>query len=132
MSFLDWSANGTIADEALWISAIGGILGTLLTIRFRQGKISSKIQRIDDTLNHVDEVEAATGPTLGQRVAKIDRHVDRLDEKIDGLHEDVRSLSRSMLAHITDEGNRVERLAVRVDQLDRRAEAARETRTSNS
>jgi len=126
MSILDWSANGTIADEALWISAMGGILGTLLTIRFRQGKISNRIQRIDDTLNHVDEVESPSGPTLGQRVAKIDRHVDRLDEKIDGLHEDVRSLSRSMIAHITDEGNRVKRLAVRVDQLDRRAEAYRD------
>ena len=105
---------------------MGGILATVLTIRFRQGKISSNIQRIDETLNHVDEVEASSGPTLGQRVAKIDRHVDRLDEKIDGLHEDVRSLSRSMIAHITDESNRVERLAVRVDQLDRRAEASRD------
>lgn len=123
MSYLDWTGNGTIADEALWISAMGGILATVLTIRFRQGKISSKIQRIDDTLNHVDEVEAPSGPTLGQRVAKIDRHVDRLDEKIDGLHEDVRSLSRSMLAHITDEGRRMERLEVQVSDISKTVEA---------
>ena len=123
MSFLDWSANGTIADEALWLSAAGGILATLLTIRFRQGKISTKIQRIDDTLNHVGEPESEGGPTLGQRVAKIDRHVDRLDKKIDGLHDDVRSLSRSMLAHITDEGRRMERLEVQVSDITKTVEA---------
>ena len=123
MSYLDWTGNGTIADEALWISAMGGILATVLTIRFRQGKISSKIQRIDDTLNHVDEVEAPSGPTLGQRVAKIDRHVEQLDTKIDGLHEDVRSLSRSMLAHITDEGRRMERLEVQVSDISKTVEA---------
>jgi archaellum component FlaC len=123
MSFLDWSANGTIADEALWISAAGGILGTLLTIRFRQGKISTKIQRIDDNLNHVGEPESESGPTLGQRVAKIDRHVDRLEQKIDGLHQDVRSLSRSMLDHITDEGRRMERLEVQVSDISKSVEA---------
>jgi archaellum component FlaC len=123
MSFLDWTANGTIADEALWISAMGGILATVLTIRFRQGKISSNIQRIDDTLNHVGEPEPDSGPTLGQRVAKIDRHVDQLDQKIDGLHEDVRSLSRSMLAHITDEGRRMERLEVQVSDISKTVEA---------
>ena len=123
MNFLDWSANGTIADEALWLSAMGGILGTLLTIRFRQGKISNRIQRIDDTLNHVGEAEPASGPTLGQRVAKIDRHVEQLDTKIDGLHEDVRSLSRSMIAHITDEGRRMERLEVQVSDISKTVEA---------
>ena len=123
MNFLDWSANGTIADEALWLSATGGVLGTLLTIRFRQGKISNRIQRIDDTLNHVGEPEPDSGPTLGQRVAKIDRHVDQLDQKIDGLHEDVRSLSRSMLAHITDEGRRMERLEVQVSDISKTVEA---------
>ena len=123
MSFLDWSANGTVADEALWISAMGGILATVLTIRFRQGKISTKIQRIDDTLNHVGEPEPESGPTLGQRVAKIDRHVDRLEQKIDGLHQDVRSLSRSMLDHITDEGRRIERLEVQVSDISKSVEA---------
>ena len=123
MNFLDWSGNGTIADEALWLSATGGVLATLFTIRFRQGKISTDIQRIDDTLNHVGEPEAASGPTLGQRVAKIDRHVEQLDTKIDGLHEDVRSLSRSMLAHITDEGRRMERLEVQVSDISKTVEA---------
>jgi predicted transcriptional regulator len=117
MSLLDWSSNGTIADEAMWI-------GTFLTFATAMvasnRRVERKVTRIDSTLNGVNEPEPDDGPTLGQRVAKIDRRVDRLDHKMDDMATALRELTHRMLDHINDEARRASRLEERVAQLDRR------------
>lgn len=117
MSLLDWSGNSTIADEAMWI-------GTFLTFATAMvasnRRVERKVTRIDSTLNGINEPEPDDGPTLGQRVAKIDGRVDRLDRKMDDIAAALRDLTHRMLDHINDESRRTSRLEERVAQLDRR------------
>lgn len=77
------------------------------------------VEGITSTLNHLDQ-PIGQHPTVGQMIGRIDSRVDRVETKIDGLHDDVRSLSNAMLAHITDEAHRTQRLEEKVQQLDRR------------
>jgi hypothetical protein len=77
------------------------------------------VEGITSNLNHLDE-PLGQHPTIGQMIGRIDARVDRVETKIDGLHNDVRSLSNAMLAHITDEAHRTQLLEEKVQQLDRR------------
>jgi uncharacterized protein YoxC len=120
MGLLDWTSNGTLADEALLITAIAGFIGTLTGIWFQARRTKKTVERIDSNLNHLDEPVSTAGPTLGQRIKKIDERVDGLEHKIDGLHTDVRALSNAMLSHITDESQRSLFLEQKVRELDRR------------
>lgn len=122
--WLDISHNHTLADEAMLIGTIltfiAGVFGTLAKIRSSQKHIAIRVDRIDSTLNHVNEPEPAEGPTIGQRVAKIDARVDRLDHKLDRIGDNLSDLTGRMMDHIRDEQRRTERLEDKVQQLDRR------------
>jgi len=107
MNALDWSGNGNLADEALVITAIVGAIGTLARIRIGQKRIASQVESIDSNLNHVGEAEGADGPTIGQRVAKID---DRLDDKVDRIAVGLSDLTARMMDHIADETKRADRV----------------------
>lgn len=120
MSALDWSGNGSLADEAIWIGSILTFLGTLMTVAVRQGRIGQQVSRIDNTLNHVDEPEPDTGPTFGQRVARIENRTDRIDKKLDAITANLQHLSFQMMEHITDETRRTDKLEEWVRQLDPR------------
>lgn len=120
MSAIDWSNNGTLADEAIWIGSILTFASTLLTVAVRQGRIGRQVERIDSTLNHVGEPEPSSGPTLGQRVARIEDRVDRIDRKLDGIGGSLQDLSLRMIQHISEESDRTTRLEQTVRQLDRR------------
>lgn len=76
------------------------------------------VEGITSSLNHLDE-PLGQHPTIGQMIGRIDARVDRVETKIDGLHDDVRSLSNAMLAHITDEGHRTHTLEEKVHRLER-------------
>jgi len=121
MNALDWSGNGNLADEALVITAIVGAIGTLARIRIGQKRIASQVESIDSNLNHVGEAEGADGPTIGQRVAKIDDRLDRvetnlnhrsdrLDDKVDRIAVGLSDLTARMMDHIADETKRADRV----------------------
>lgn len=123
---IDLSGNGNLADEAALLTGcaavIGAMTGTLVAIIRKDAKrTTAKIDEVVDTLNRVDE-ECAPGqtPSVGQRMVRIEREVEGIHGKIDGLHDDVRSLSKAMLSHITEEARRTSDLEDRVRQLDRR------------
>jgi predicted trehalose synthase len=120
MSVIDWSNNGTLADEAIWLGSVLTFLGTLVTVVIRQGKIGQTVTRIDSTLNHVGEPAPAEGPTLGQRVARIEERTDRMDTKLDKIANGLQDLSLRMIEHISDEARRTTFLESKVQQLDRR------------
>lgn len=120
MGILDWSGNGTVADEALLITAAVGGIATLSSLWFQSRRTKKTIERIDSTLNHVDEPVGDDGPTVAQRVKAIGTRVDKLDTKIDRLHQDVQHLSNAMLDHISDESRRNLILEQKVRELDRR------------
>lgn len=110
MNALDWSGNGSLADEALWIGSILTFLGTLATITVRQTRIAKQVDNIDSNLNHVGEPEPDAGPTLGQRVARIEERTDRMDVKLDRIGSNLQELSIHMMAHIADESRRMDRI----------------------
>lgn len=110
MNALDWSGNGSLADEAVWLGAVLTFAGTLATIRFGQKRIARQVDNIDSNLNHVGEPEPDAGPTLGQRVARIEDRTDRMDVKLDRIGSDLQTLSIHMMAHIADEGRRMDRI----------------------
>ena len=120
MGILDWTSNGTLADEALLITATAGFVGTLTGIWFQARRTKKTVDRIDSNLNHLDEPVSEDGPTLGQRITMIGTRVDRLENKIDVLHVDVQHLSNAMLDHISDESRRNLMLEQKVRELDRR------------
>jgi hypothetical protein len=120
MSALDWSANGTLADEALLIGTVLTFVSSILTVVIRQGRIAKQVNNIDSNLNHVGEPVATSGPTLGQRVARIESRTDRIDQKIDRIGDSLQDLSLRMIEHISDEADRTARLERTVRQLDRR------------
>jgi len=120
MSGLDWSANGTLADEAIYLGTILTFVSSILTVMVRQGRIARQVSNIDSNLNHVGEPEPETGPTVAQRITKIENHVDRVDQKLDRIGSDLQNLSFHMMQHISDEARRTDRLEEKVQQLDRR------------
>lgn len=120
MSAIDWSGNGTLADEGIWLGAVLTFLGTLITIRVGQKRIAAKVENIDSTLNHVGEPEPNSGPTLGQRVARIEDRVDNVNGKLDRIADNLQDLSIRMIEHISDESQRNGRLEQKVRELDRR------------
>lgn len=122
--WLDISHNHTLADEAMLLGTVltfvAGVFATLARIRSSQKSIAERVANIDSTLNHVNEPIGATGPTVGQRIAKIDERVDRLDRKLDRIADNITDLTGRMMDHIRDEQRRTERLEDKVQQLDRR------------
>lgn len=105
--WLDWSGNGSLTDEAFWLGSILTFAGTLVTVVVRQGRIGQTVTRIDSNLNHVGEPEPEEGPTLGQRVARIEERTDRMDTKLDGIGAELQKLSTAMLEHVADENRRM-------------------------
>ena len=145
MNALDWSGNGSLTDEGIWLTAVLTFFGTLITIRLSQRRIAAQVDSIDANLNHVGEPEGDAGPTIGQRVAKIDdrldrvetnlthradqldekanrieTHVDNIDWKINRIGADLRTLSFHMMEHIEDEAKRDTRMESTVRDMDRR------------
>ena len=120
MNALDWSGNGSLADEGIWLGAVLTFFGTLITIRLGQKRIAAQVENIDSNLNHVGDPEGEDGPTLGQRVARIESRVDNVDTKIDRIGDDLRTLSLHMMEHIKDENGRTARLENSVRDMDRR------------
>jgi hypothetical protein len=120
MHWLDWSGNGSLADEGIWLGALFTFLGTLITIRVGQKRIAAKVENIDSTLNHVDEPVRDGNPTVGQRIAKIEDRVDRVDGKLDRISDSLQDLSIRMIEHISDEAQRTSHIEEKVRELDRR------------
>lgn len=120
MSVIDWSGNGSLADEGIWLGAVLTFLGTLVTIRVGQKRIARRVENIDNTLNHVGDPEPSSGPTLGQRVARIEDRVDRVDGKLDRIADNLQDLSIRMIEHISDESQRTSTIEKKVRELDRR------------
>jgi len=120
------AAETTLAGIGVVLAGLGGLAALIESIRkwivrssMQQVETLAAVQQITSNLNHLDE-PLGQHPTVGQMIGRIDARVDRVESKIDGLHEDVRSLSNAMLAHITDEAHRTARLEEHVQQLDRR------------
>ena len=120
------AAETTLAGIGVVLAGLGGLAALIESIRkwivrssLQQVETLAAVQEITSNLNHLDE-PLGQRPTVGQMIGRIDARVDRVESKIDGLHEDVRSLSNAMLAHITDEAHRTARLEEHVQQLDRR------------
>jgi len=120
------AAETTLAGIGVVLAGLGGLAALIESIRkwivrssMQQVETLAAVQEITSNLNHLDE-PLGQHPTVGQMIGRIDARVDRVESKIDGLHEDVRSLSNAMLAHITDEAHRTARLEETVQQLDRR------------
>jgi len=128
MGLFDLSSNGSLADEAALITALVGLAGLLVTVLRNLKRTSKTVANIDNTLNHIDQPIAATGPTLGQRVKQIDNQVTTLTVKVDKVSDQLASLSAAMLDHITDEAKRVQRLEDQVTSLDRRQDWGRDGR----
>jgi hypothetical protein len=120
MRWLDWSGNGSLADEGIWLTALFTFLGTLVTIRVGQRRIARQVQNIDSTLNHVGEPITNGQPTVGQRIAKIEDRVDRVDGKLDRITDSLQDLSIRMIEHISDEAQRTSHIEEKVRELDRR------------
>lgn len=120
MHWLDWSGNGSLADEGIWLGAILTFAATLLTIRVGQKRIAAKVENIDSTLNHVGEPIGDGQPTVGQRIAKIEDRVDRVDGKLDRIADNLQDLSIRMIEHISDEAQRTSHIESKVRELDRR------------
>lgn len=121
-----FAAETTLAGIGVVLAGLGGLAALIESIRkwivrssMQQVETLAAVQEITSNLNHLDE-PLGQHPTVGQMIGRIDARVDRVESKIDGLHEDVRSLSNAMLAHITDEAHRTARLEETVQQLDRR------------
>jgi hypothetical protein len=120
------AAETTLAGIGVVLAGLGGLAALIESIRkwivrssLQQVETLAAVQEITSNLNHLDE-PLGQHPTVGQMIGRIDLRVDRVESKIDGLHEDVRTLSNAMLAHITDEAHRTARLEETVQQLDRR------------
>jgi hypothetical protein len=120
------AAETTLAGIGVVLAGLGGLAALIESIRkwivrssMQQVETLAAVQEITSNLNHLDE-PLGQHPTVGQMIGRIDARVDRVESKIDGLHEDVRTLSNAMLAHITDEAHRTARLEEHVQQLDRR------------
>ena len=120
------AAETTLAGIGVVLAGLGGLAALIESIRkwivrssLQQVETLAAVQEITSNLNHLDE-PLGQHPTVGQMIGRIDARVDRVESKIEGLHEDVRSLSNAMLAHITDEAHRTARLEEHVQQLDRR------------
>jgi len=120
------AAETTLARIGVVLAGLGGLAALIESIRkwivrssLQQVETLAAVQEITSNLNHLDE-PLGQHPTVGQMIGRIDLRVDRVESKIDGLHEDVRTLSNAMLAHITDEAHRTARLEETVQQLDRR------------
>ena len=120
------AAETTLAGIGVVLAGLGGLAALIESVRKWAMRSSSAqmmtyeaVRDITSNLNHLDE-PLGQHPTVGQMIGRIDARVDRVESKIDGLHEDVRSLSNAMLAHITDEAHRTARLEETVQQLDRR------------
>lgn len=120
------AAEITAAGIGTIMAGLVGVAALIESVRkwtVRNNEASQRtleaVEGITSTLNHLDE-PVGQHPTIGQMIGRIDSRVDRVESKIDGLHEDVRSLSNAMLAHITDEAHRTRQLEDRVRQLDRR------------
>ncbi len=120
------AAETTLAGIGVVLAGLGGLAALIESIRkwivrssMQQVETLAAVQEITSNLNHLDE-PLGQHPTVGQMIGRIDARVDRVESKIDGLHEDVRTLSNAMLAHITDEAHRTARLEETVHQLDRR------------
>ena len=126
MGLFDLSSNGSLADEAALITALVGLAGLLVTVLRNLRRTANTVTNIDNTLNHIDQPVAATGPTLGQRVKQIDDQVNGLSIKVDKVSGQLASLSAAMLDHITDEAKRVQRLEDQVNSLDRRRDWGRD------
>ncbi|MEY4371418.1 MAG: hypothetical protein RL219_187 [Actinomycetota bacterium] len=120
MSVIDWSSNGTLADEAVYLGTILTFISTIATVLIRQTRIARQVSHIDSNLNNVGEPEPASGPTIGQRITKIEERTDRIDTKIDGIASSLQDLSLRMIEHISDEARRTTFLESKVQQLDRR------------
>lgn len=129
-------ADVTAAGIGAIMAGLVGVAAFIESVRkwtVRNNEASQRtleaVEGITSTLNHLDE-PVGQHPTVGQMIGRIDHRVDRVETKIDGLHDDVRSLSNAMLAHITDEARRTQRLEDKVQQLDRRRwEADRDGQT---
>ena len=120
------AAETTLAGIGVVLAGLGGLAALIESIRkwivrssLQQVETLAAVQEITSNLNHLDE-PLGQHPTVGQMIGRIDARVDRVESKIDGLHQDVRTLSNAMLAHITDEAHRTARLEETVQQLDRR------------
>jgi len=120
------AAETTLAGIGVVLAGLGGLAALIESVRKWAMRSSSAqmmtyeaVRDITSNLNHLDE-PLGQHPTVGQMIGRIDARVDRVESKIDGLHEDVRSLSNAMLAHITDEAHRTARLEEHVQQIDRR------------
>jgi len=120
------AAETTLAGIGVVLAGLGGLAALIESIRkwivrssMQQVETLAAVQEITSNLNHLDE-PLGQHPTVGQMIGRIDARVDRVESKIDGLHQDVRTLSNAMLAHITDEAHRTARLEETVQQLDRR------------
>lgn len=116
----------TLAGVGVILAGLGGVGALIESVRkwtirtsFEQSRTYEAATEILSTLNHLDE-PVGQHPSIGQMIGRTDRRVDRIETKIDQLHGDVRSLSNAMLAHITDEAHRTQRLEDTVRQLDRR------------
>ena len=110
------AAETTLAGIGVVLAGLGGLAALIESIRkwivrssLQQVETLAAVQEITSNLNHLDE-PLGQHPTVGQMIGRIDLRVDRVESKIDGLHEDVRTLSNAMLAHITDEAHRTARL----------------------
>ena len=117
----------TIGFVTTWWADTGALLvgmaaiGTLFVNVVRGMRRNARVlDQIDNTLNHVGEPVAPTGPTVGQRIKAIDDRVDKIDAKLDGLTASLSDLSGAMLDHINEEARRVQRIEERVVTLDRR------------
>lgn len=123
---MNLAAETTLAGIGVVLAGLGGLAALIESVRKWAMRSSSAqiatyeaVRDINSNLNHLDE-PLGQHPTVGQMIGRIDARVDRVESKIDGLHEDVRSLSHAMLAHITDEAHRTARIEDTIQQLDRR------------
>jgi archaellum component FlaC len=120
------TTESTLAGVGIILTGLGGLGALIESVRritIHNGRANEETFRatteILSNLNHLDE-PVGQHPSIGQMIGRTDARVDRIETKIDALHGDVRSLSNAMLAHITDEGRRTQRLEEQVRELDRR------------
>jgi len=123
--WIDLSGNGSLVDEATFITAIAGVGFGIVKIWQQTRSNHSKLDELAENLNHIDEEpEVDQPPTLGQRVVRIERQVD-------AINDSVLDLTGAMTQHILWEEKKANRIDRRLTDVEDALHAVRECMERN-
>ena len=118
--WIDFSANGSLMDEATLITAVAGVGFGIVKIWQATHRNAQSLDEVKETLNNVDGTPTSRGETsMGYRIVRIERQVDSIQETI---HD----LAGAMTEHIQWEEKKSSRIDERLSDVEATLEVVRE------